>query len=1464
MIDHVPLDRQFIRWNGDRDADVDLNRWFAGIETSFDWEALTDRRRVVILAEAGSGKSTELREQAKRLVSAGHACFITTLQRIGQKGSLEGALGKIDWRRFVEWKATGDPCWLLLDSVDEAKRADFSLFDILSDVADAIEGINGRVHLVLSGRVSDWEFKRDLATLLERIPIPPPDEKLEPVTPDQALIAAVNREKPKDPEPVELPLVVAMAALDPARVEIFARAKGTTNVDRMLAELEKQHLWSFARRPTDLDWLVGFWQARGMFGTLQEMLDLSVSERLKETNISRARKDELDADKARSAVERIGAALVLQRLDTIVVPDTNRETREDVAYLDLKDIIPDLSPAEQHAFINRPIFDPATPGFIRLHNDNEGEVRGFLAAKWMYRLRRTGNLAISRIFELLFANTYGICLVKPSMRATAAWLSLWEPEVAQEVLARDPRLLMDAGDPAGLSLEIRVKALDAMISLAKQDEHFAVPNQDALRRFAQEDLESFIQDRWATIKGLTGPRVLLLLLIQLGGIKACANIAAEATQGGHADRYTPIFAGRALLGTGDADQLRTYIEYLIAHAKDASPSLIWDALEALYPTFATTVDLLALVRAVQPRGEDGGLDIDYYGPRLALRIPDKAAAEAVVRGLFDMLEVKVDLFGETSKSHDERLLETLEVAAARYAEFTPRDELPTIIVDAALRIGESRRKGRRGSRTRHLEAPNLEGEINVSPERRRRALWRCAEVFRGSKEVKLHSPWQLRFIGFAPSLEVTDVEWLLEDVATRTDEDDLRLATNGALAAWRQAGSDQALLTQISTANLAAVVQETIDAAITPAPADNEFARAEAEHREWVERDAIEEAKKDQSWIDFRNELEKDPRSLTKFYLPENGNVDNRLYHLWRLLNGLGDNQSRYAIGDIAPIRKLFGDSVADAFQEAMIAYWRYLETKLPSEMPPEERRSSHANDLMGLVGVTLEAGTNRGWARALDEDKARKATRFATRELNGFPRWLDDLAIAHPKVVEEILWQYLEVDLQPSNEEHLVHLQHVAGASDPIAKLMAPRMQRWVEHHAEVPLAVLNYALDLITRSPDALANAMPTIGRRCLEPRGRDICAAYFGAAYAHDAETATGLLLRAFDALAPKDQALLAQAALPRAFGSRFGHRGYLNASSVPFTSLERLVMLAFEKVRPDADNHHPSLEAYSPDERDHAEDVRSALFNTLVSTPGYATFAAIQRFRDVPEFPVWDSRLRKLAFDRAATDSEPTPMRAHDVLIFERYHDLVPATSADLQRVGIARLSDIEHSLLHGDFNQGLTVARLPKEVDVQNWFAHALSARAGHGYSVEREPHVADEKEPDIRLTSLRDPKARCPIEIKVAGSWSLEQLEEALTVQLKGRYLRDRENRFGVLLIVHNTVRRRGWPRDGNWLTFGEVLEHLRTLAGILAAVDALAPQMIAVGIDLSDFAERIAAEDSRSKGSAKDESAGSDAASRA
>jgi hypothetical protein len=132
-------------------------------------------------------------------------------------------------------------------------------------------------------------------------------------------------------------------------------------------------------------------------------------------------------------------------------------------------------------------------------------------------------------------------------------------------------------------------------------------------------------------------------------------------------------------------------------------------------------------------------------------------------------------------------------------------------------------------------------------------------------------------------------------------------------------------------------------------------------------------------------------------------------------------------------------------------------------------------------------------------------------------------------------------------------------------------------------------------------------------------------------------------------------------------------------------------------------------------------------------------------------------------------------------------------------------------------------------------ATELRSRQGRAYSVEREPHVADEKAPDIRLRAKAS-DASLPIEVKVPESWSLAELEEALNEQLAGRYLRAQDAKHGILLLVHQQARSRGWAAaDGSFLAFEQVVAHLRKIAEQTAGSAQDTPQALIEVIDVSE-----------------------------
>jgi hypothetical protein len=190
---------------------------------------------------------------------------------------------------------------------------------------------------------------------------------------------------------------------------------------------------------------------------------------------------------------------------------------------------------------------------------------------------------------------------------------------------------------------------------------------------------------------------------------------------------------------------------------------------------------------------------------------------------------------------------------------------------------------------------------------------------------------------------------------------------------------------------------------------------------------------------------------------------------------------------------------------------------------------------------------------------------------------------------------------------------------------------------------------------------------------------------------------------------------------------------------------------------------------------------------------------------------------------------------EALDFEKQYETAPRAPKDLQSVLVHRIEDMQHDLLHGDYAQGRTLSTLRDEVDVQNWLADRLRQKQGRSFSIEREPHVADEKEPDVRVRA-KATDASVAMEIKVADSWTLKKLEEALEGQLCGRYLRAKDGRHGVLMLVHQNPRRKRWKDSstGVWLSFAEVVARLSAQAALIAGAGQDCPQPEVCALDVS------------------------------
>ena len=120
-MDFVELNRYFVPISVDQEPHLEFLRfWERKAPGWLDWSDLRGYQRVVLLAEASSGKSAEFRNEAKTLTTAGDTAFCVRIEELADQG-FEAALDVNDAKVFQKWRNGTNEGWFFLDSVDEAR-----------------------------------------------------------------------------------------------------------------------------------------------------------------------------------------------------------------------------------------------------------------------------------------------------------------------------------------------------------------------------------------------------------------------------------------------------------------------------------------------------------------------------------------------------------------------------------------------------------------------------------------------------------------------------------------------------------------------------------------------------------------------------------------------------------------------------------------------------------------------------------------------------------------------------------------------------------------------------------------------------------------------------------------------------------------------------------------------------------------------------------------------------------------------------------------------------------------------------------------------------------------------------------------------------------------------------------------------------------------------------------------------
>lgn len=1405
------------------------------------WPELLQHVRVLLLAEAGSGKTAEMQEQARLLVDEGRFAFFVALESLDREPLADLLSGK-DEARLKTWiEDDSAPAWFFLDAVDELKLTEGKLDRALRRFAKSIDGCLDRARVVISCRPYDWRPDMDLATLENLLPAPPRRPNPAP-PPDELFLQTLRKERgeaaSREADPELAPdnrtvRTVILLPLSARQVERFAESSGVHDASALLAEIDRQNAWTFARRPLDLTELVATWTSAGRLGTRAEQHEANISAKLKD-DPERPDRGILTDAQARHGAERLALALALTRTRTIRSPEQALHADRAEGVLDPAAVLHDWTEDGRQALLRRALFDPATYGRVRFHHRS---VQEFLAAKRLKALRDKG-MPIKALLRLVFAERYGVEVVIPSMRALAAWLAQDDDAVRRELTRREPEALLSLGDPESLDLSARASLLRAFADAYGEGgwRGLNIPI-DEVRRIAHAELAPTIRELWGTEPANSDVRELLLELIWQGRIEGCADLAEAAAFNPEWDAYHRVTAVRALLACGWDEGVRRVADAMMTDPARWPDKMIHGLAVDLFPGVLSVAELLVLIeRTPEPKRSTGGFGWALRQIAEALE-PATDVAIALRDGLSDLIwrgRNAEQEFYRISGRFD-HLAPALAILCARQITLSPAAADNCLIRASvvASRFGDDESGAREA-------IGSLRGLVQGRPFLREKSFW--AELAFMDEIIPSKDDWYRLYHAehhsLVGGLTEADRAWLETALADTEQPDRRPVALHALVQLWRQRGRQPDELEELrDAASDSPALQSTLADRTKPPEPNRELERMERENHR---RKAVQEGrerKRLEDWMQWRAELLADPAVAFE--------EDRRMVtisNLYKWLNTLDQSRHRYDVWNREALTSAFGAEVAQRAADAFQALWRANPPVLWSTKAPEDRNSTSYVSVYGLSGLSAEA-SSVGWATRLTSDEAKIAAAYATLELNGFAPFITDLATSHPIEVETVLGDEISAELAVGGEHsHLPTLQDLSHAGIVVKQLLAPRLAGtlrglpetfsdkngpWWAHHIDQVLRILADAA-----SNDHRRSVASECEKRYAKEPTSPVALVWLRGLFRFDPERGTQALTSSLDAAdkpATKERAV-------RSFAGLFGDRDTIVLEIADPAQrarvLGRLVRSAYAFVRREDDQVHEGV--FSPDTRDNAETARNFLLSALLDTPGPEARQVILELAGEADFAHFPDRLRLLARQRAAMDAEFVAFTPAEVRNLDNRYEAPPHDRDGLFQTMMDRLDDLAHDLAHSDFTDRRTLRTISEETEMQRTLSWRIEAKANGAFVISREDEVADLKRTDIRLAAVRgDQKA--VIEVKLADQrWSLKQLERALRNQLVGQYLRHERCKSGCLLLTYDGSKKY-WMRGRDRLNFQEVVAHLSGHARELEAENQHAIRLAVFGLDLTD-----------------------------
>lgn len=1354
------------------------------------WEELLQSRRILVVAEAGVGKTYECRAECDRLWEGGEAAIFFELAELARSDP-EELLQPQQVERLERWRSSqSEVATFFLDSIDELKLSRGSFESAVRRLARTVASQMTRVKIVVTTRPVPF----DLEIMQKWLPVPEREEFIGTAEEFADIMTGRRPRKAPESSPRDWRHVALNPLTDSQAIELV-RLQGIHDADALLKAVQQRGAQEFTKRPQDLIELCADWIDHHQLRTHAHQVHSNVLVKLRARGEVRTDASLAD-DKSFEGASRLALASTLSRLYTL-----RHSAEADVGgttpALNPVDVLPQWTQEDRLALLQRSLFGFASYGRVRFHHRSVVE---YLSA---YRLNRLSEAGMKRrsVMRLLFSVTrQGKEVVKPTMRPIAAWLALKQHQIFEEVVAREPEVMLQHGDPESLPPSTRVRVLQAFVTRYGRGGYRGIETPSIqVVRFSCPEVRAAASAIWR--EGVENPEVreLLLEIISSAPDSHGVEIAASVIDDCDATVGERLHAADILIAASDP-RLVGYLDALTPSARSWNVRFVRALLPRAFPNHIAPATVARLLFELQP----SNALVDLLGHHLVSSIESGYFPSGYLEELEQLFSVAAfeDIRWQAEWPHlRSQRADLIDLIAALNLRRIGNLQLSAAAIRSSvmtLRLADEQRDLERDP------VPRLRRRLAEMPPRQRELIF-WADVHYVDELRQESNPWT-RFAesnahGPFPLVSSLDESWLRTAVGNSAmPHGDRAVALEAAMllrpkdiglhehaASLRPLVADDSLLLR------------ALEDWLKPRPNHDELAQLEARQKELVESQKQRDATNHAAWVAFWKELAAHPAAAF-----EEDQAWSTVVHLWKAMRRVGD-ESRASGWNRRFIEASFGPTTVERLRGELAKIWRQQAPMTDSE--DGTLTATQMRWQIGFAGITAES-EDAGWAKRLTSSEAKIAAEHALLAIGGFPQWVESLADAHPEETKEVIGAALNGELTQTigSNSSCTLLQCIEHAPPTVSGLFVPQIASWLRSNydllrdgEDLPSATRRLSQATRVIQHNLSSHYLQHLQEFAMKALAGGLDGRFVGVwlpvYMQYSPQEATTFLADQLKRSSEGER--LAEQWLAHLFSDRSPHSS-CNLSERQFTGqvLLSLVRLAYRYVRPSDDAEH--MGTFTPSLRDDAEMARGKLMNALLAVPGTEGWEAKIEMANDPMFARFRDRAHALANEKAAEEADSGTMPPHLVQDIDQHYEAAPLTRQDIFALLKDRLTDLEDYLLE-DYSPRETWAQIKEERVMRREISRFLAEQSRRTYTVNQEGVTADEKETDIRLTSVA-PDQQAVIELKIGDERSGRDLFDTLRGQLLNKYLAPSNRRAGCLLVTISRDREWDHPVSGERL----------------------------------------------------------------